>query len=192
MNAAAALLLIATTTVIKTECFRTFDKRQDVPVPPNVKDCTEDAARCAPTITQQQFLTGHSDDFGTLAPIIDQICVEYQTARQCLQPILDTCSSSYRDVLDSIYKQLDFLCSDQGKSLLREYQQSSCYRDFPGLGTLWHTCDLEEPGDPPAEHNAMYHVTMMRCLFGKFAARCGDAGGQILTSLFNIKFPQET
>ncbi|BFZ20355.1 hypothetical protein BsWGS_23394 [Bradybaena similaris] len=153
MNAAAALLLIATTTVIKTECFRTFDKRQDAD-DAFARRCKQDTGMCFNSVKEQALFNMSTIDFAALPDMIYRLCFEYNTTRICIDPISAQCVDWAQDHVKFVYDQLDYICLGPGVTQLYQYQQSGCYRHLPDYGDIWNFCDFLIPGERPPVYNA--------------------------------------
>ncbi|BFZ20358.1 hypothetical protein BsWGS_23397 [Bradybaena similaris] len=182
MNSATVIFLMVATAIINSECFRTFDKRQFLNSSDDGSSCESRVLACAPTLYTLLFDIGQSFDFGTLAPNIDQMCQDYQIARQCIQPFIDSCGFAHQVHFDVIDYELGFFCSEQGKSLLTEFQQSSCYANVSDINSLIRTCASRNPGDGPV----VYDQAINNCITLEDTADCKETAGKIVSALLGL------
>ncbi|BFZ20281.1 hypothetical protein BsWGS_23320 [Bradybaena similaris] len=186
MKVATVILLIVATAIINTECFRILDKRQCGNSLDDGQSCISRIFSCAPSLIIYPFLLGHNSNFGTLAPDIDQICQDAPTALECLQPYVEACPPLLQRNLNSTSQQLLFFCSDEGRSLLRDFQQSVCYANFPDESSFWDACADEGHLAGSVVHSRAFYRRLYNCVGRQFTAACGEAGGRIFSALSEI------
>ncbi|BFZ20353.1 hypothetical protein BsWGS_23392 [Bradybaena similaris] len=180
-----SILLIFSAMFINTECFRKFDKRQgrgslDDP------DCEVIANRCSSKLDAHPFIAFMSKDISTVVPVIDQICQDNQIARECVRPTNAFCHWYYREHLT--FQLVDFLCSDRGRSLLREFRDSRCYQEFPNYITVYRGC--LDVTSYPVRFDQSDKRKMESCIIALYSFMCGAAVEHILRAIDRMLFPQ--
>ncbi|BFZ20357.1 hypothetical protein BsWGS_23396 [Bradybaena similaris] len=114
MTPARGILLILTATFVSTECSTKIEEIQIIEPTINVTTCISRLHVCLPRL-QDPVLRGSSWNYGMLFPQIQQICEEYTYRVQCLEELTAACPYFSAVTDDVWYRQIAFICSDEGK-----------------------------------------------------------------------------
>ncbi|BFZ20359.1 hypothetical protein BsWGS_23398 [Bradybaena similaris] len=143
------LVALATVFVAAESYLLPFAKRQEYPEQPprNRSQCQPPVIiSCTAPLRENLLLSSgkHGLDYHLLWSRIDEICPIYESVASCIRSHASECEQQTRTEIERGLSVGDFLCSVQGRSLVRESLQSVCYTN--------RIQDLRSGGGYPVMH----------------------------------------
>ncbi|BFZ20366.1 hypothetical protein BsWGS_23405 [Bradybaena similaris] len=184
------LVALATVFVAAESYLLPFAKRQEYPEQPPYypSPCQLALMNCTAPLQENPLLRSGPSNPRLLMSRLDEICPIYESVAICLRSHASECEQQTRTEIERGLSVGDFLCSVQGRSLVRESMQSVCYTDqimetvLEGAIRLCiEESSTQEEAEQPTRCN---HVRLaVSCVVQTGTEVCGQAVGELLNEI---------
>jgi hypothetical protein len=189
MQTVVVLAFILATVFVATES----ESPPEIPFP--YEGCYQGLQDCRSPIHRQSVLFGIARVPELFFQNPNQACTVFQEIADCLSPILDSCDDQTKELSNRIISVVNFLCSEEGRSLINEFQDSECANDVTQILSFQkHSgnciAEAEAAAGVPRYSSGTFQCQVISdiidCTLDNVVDQCGSAAGQIFGKIFGI------